>query len=668
MVKVGDAVIDLHARAEGISNEIKNAIETGGSAGSNSIKTSLGSVMGSVGKVGAVAFAAVGTAAVGATAAVAKSTQEIAAYGDNIDKMSQKMGISAQAYQEWDAVMQHSGTSMESLKTSMKTMANAAENSNEAFQALGISEEEVATLSQEDLFSKVIEGLQGMEEGTERTYLANQLLGRGATELGALLNTSAADTQAMKDRVHELGGVMSDEAVKAAAHYTDTLQDLQTGFDGLKRNLVSSFLPGVTGVMEGLTSLTTGDFDLGAEQISKGVDDVIANINTKLPEFLQVGMKIVLAVANSITDNLPTIIQTGAEVIVMLLNGLTQAAPQLIPAVINALILVANSLLDNLPIILTAALDLIMTVANVLLSDGLPMLVDALPTLIIGLVDFILGSSTEFTNAVIQIAMAIANMAPDILVQLISRLPEIIMGICVAIAQNAPALSEAILQLTIASLVIVPQIIVELLSRLPEIFDSLIGGIEKEWPDLKEAGFEAFEEVLNGMFSDTIYTELGSDIGKFIGEGIVKLKSFISDFQQAGEDIMQGLINGIGNKIQEAKDKIAELGNSISGHFKNIMSIGSPSKLFYQFGQFIDEGLVNGIAGGASDVMNASGRLGDAVVGGFNPATLSANYQNGALAGAGGGNIVIPVYIGQKRIETIVVDAINSRNYVTGGR
>lgn len=668
MVKVGDAVIDLHARAEGISNEIKNAIETGGSAGSNSIKTSLGSVMGSVGKVGAVAFAAVGTAAVGATAAVAKSTQEIAEYGDNIDKMSQKMGISAQAYQEWDAVMQHSGTSMESLKTSMKTMANAAENSNEAFQALGISEEEVATLSQEDLFSKVIEGLQGMEEGTERTYLANQLLGRGATELGALLNTSAADTQAMKDRVHELGGVMSDEAVKAAAHYTDTLQDLQTGFDGLKRNLVSSFLPGVTGVMEGLTSLTTGDFDLGAEQISKGVDDVIANINTKLPEFLQVGMKIVLAVANSITDNLPTIIQTGAEVIVMLLNGLTQAAPQLIPAVINALILVANSLLDNLPIILTAALDLIMTVANVLLSDGLPMLVDALPALIIGLVDFILGSSTEFTNAVIQIAMAIANMAPDILVQLISRLPEIIMGICVAIAQNAPALSEAILQLTIASLVIVPQIIVELLSRLPEIFDSLIGGIEKEWPDLKEAGFEAFEEVLNGMFSDTIYTELGSDIGKFIGEGIVKLKSFISDFQQAGEDIMQGLINGIGNKIQEAKDKIAELGNGISGHFKNIMSIGSPSKLFYQFGQFIDEGLVNGIAGGASDVMNASGRLGDAVVGGFNPATLSANYQNGALAGAGGGNIVIPVYIGQKRIETIVVDAINSRNYVTGGR
>ena len=205
MNKVGDAVVDLHARAEGISNDIKNAIETGGSAGGSAVQKSLGSVMGNVGKIGAVAFAAVGSAAVGATTAVVKTTGEVAAYGDEIDKMSQKMGISAQAYQEWDAVMQHSGTSMESLKTSMKTMASAAENGNEAFQALGISEEEVATLSQEALFDKVIAGLQGMEEGTERTYIASQLLGRGATELGALLNTSAEDTQAMKDRLHELG-------------------------------------------------------------------------------------------------------------------------------------------------------------------------------------------------------------------------------------------------------------------------------------------------------------------------------------------------------------------------------------------------------------------------------------------------------------------------------
>ena len=668
MIKVGDAVIDLHARAEGISNDIKNAIETGGSAGGSSVQKSLGSVMGNVGKIGAVAFAAVGTAAVGATTAVVKSTAEVAAYGDSIDKMSQKMGISAQAYQEWEAVMQHSGTSMETLKASMKTMANAAENGNEAFEKLGISEEEVANLSQEALFDKVIAGLQGMEEGTERTYIAGQLLGRGATELGALLNTSAEDTQAMKDRLHELGGVMSDEAVKSSAAYQDTLQDMQTGFESLKRNLVSDFLPGVTGVMQGLTSLTTGDYDLGAEQIASGIDSVIGSINEKLPQFMEVGLKLVSSIANSVVSNLPTIIQTGSEVIVMLINGVSSALPQLIPAVVSALILVANSILSNLPIILTATLDLIKTLANVLLTEGLPMLVSALPDIIVGIVDFILSASTDITNAVVDIAIAVANMAPDILATLVGKLPEIVMGIVSAIISNGPALSDAIMQLTIASLVIVPQIIVLLLSKLPEIFTALINGIKENWPKLKEAGFQAFEEVIGGMFSDNIYFDLGTEIGKFISEGINKIKSFVTDFQTAGEDIMQGLINGISSKIQAAKDKIAELGGGIAGHFKNIMSIGSPSKLFYQFGQFIDEGLVNGITGGANDVMGASNVLGNAVVGGFNPGTLAVNARGGALAGAGGGDIVIPVYIGQKRIETIVVDALNMNNYVTGGR
>ena len=89
---------------------------------------------GTVAKVGVAAFAAVGTAAVGAGVKLVKETANVASYGDNIDKMSQKMGISAKAYQEWDAVMQHSGTSIDALKPSMKTMANQAQQGAEEFQ------------------------------------------------------------------------------------------------------------------------------------------------------------------------------------------------------------------------------------------------------------------------------------------------------------------------------------------------------------------------------------------------------------------------------------------------------------------------------------------------------------------------------------------------------
>ena len=39
-----------------------------------------------------------------------------------------------------------------------------------------------------------------------------------------------------------------------------------------------------------------------------------------------------------------------------------------------------------------------------------------------------------------------------------------------------------------------------------------------------------------------------------------------------------------------------------------------------------------------------------------------------AVAAANGGDITIPVYIGQKKIETIVIDSINRHNYKSGGR
>ena len=196
--------------------------------------------LGNVAKTGlgiaAAGFAAVTAAAVGATKAISDSITATAEYGDTVDKMSQKMGVSATAYQEWDFIMQHCGTSMETMKASMKTLATAAENGSEAFERLGISQEQIANMSQEELFNATIAGLQNVTDETERTYLAGQLLGRGATELGALLNMSAEETEEMRQQVHDLGGVMSDEAVAAAAAFQDSLQNLQTAAAGIKRS------------------------------------------------------------------------------------------------------------------------------------------------------------------------------------------------------------------------------------------------------------------------------------------------------------------------------------------------------------------------------------------------------------------------------------------------
>lgn len=583
---IGTYYFQLAPSTEGISKSINEAMSGAGEGASKSFGSTFAKALGTGGAI----VGGIATAVGGITTAFASGVADVASYGDEIDKMSQKMGISATAYQEWDAVMQHSGTSMESLKASMKTMANAAQSGNEAFQALGISEDQVATMSQEDLFSAVITGLQGMEEGTERTYLASQLLGRGATELGALLNTSAADTQQMKDRVHELNGVLTDEAVKSAAAFQDQLQDMQTASQGLIRTMTAEFMPGITTVMSGLTNVFSGDTAKGAEEIGQGISDTISKITEKLPEIMKVGSSIILSLAESMVKNLPAIIKTGMEVlqslimgiaqmlpdivkmaasiIVEIVNGLSEAAPTLIPALIEATLSAVQALVENLPVILSALLNLIETLADSILNEGLPLLLDMLPDIIIGVINFIIGAIPQLISTVISIVLAIVKALPTIIVKLISAIPQIIESVLVAILSNLPLFIEAGVQLFVGLIAALPEIIVELVKAVPEIVISIAKALVDAAPQM----------------------------------------------QESGKQLMQGLIDGLKSMVKAVGDTVKNIASKVADGFKDFFGIHSPSTLFASYGQYIDEGLAEGIEGGTKDVSKAMGVLNNSVV------------------------------------------------------
>lgn len=226
---VGDIFLDLKLNKQPFEKGLNETKATASLAGRKIGLAIAGAIAGAVGAVG--------------FSALVSSTAKL---GDAIDKTSQKMGMSAQAYQEWDFIMQRCGTSMDSMTMAMKTLASSAITSKDALAELGISQEEVASLSQEQLFARTISALQNVEDTTRRTYLAGQLLGRGATELGAVLNMSASETDQLRQRVYELGGVMSQEAVTASAQYTDAMLDLKMAFRGISDTVAVSVLPIIT--------------------------------------------------------------------------------------------------------------------------------------------------------------------------------------------------------------------------------------------------------------------------------------------------------------------------------------------------------------------------------------------------------------------------------------
>lgn len=493
-------VFDLAARLMLDKKEYDKGLDEAESKGSK-----FGAGLKAAAGVTAAGIAAVGSAAAAAGTAIVKNTGEVAEYGDNIDKMSQKMGISAEAYQEWDAIMQHSGTTIDALKPSMKTLANAAQEGDEAFQKLGISEQEVATLSQEDLFARVITGLQGMEEGTERTAITAKLLGRGATELGALLNTSAEDTEKMRQRVHELGGVMSNEAVKAAATYQDTLQDMQTAVDGLKRNLVGEFMPAITEVMSGLTEIFTGNTDEGLEQISEGITGVVDTIAEILPQVLEIGGNIVLNLGTAIIDNLPTLATSAVDMITTLASGIVDNLPMILQTGIQVLLAITQGVSENLPTLIPAMVDAIVLMADTLTQpDNLLMLIDTAVELIMALVEGLAKAT-----------------------------PKLIKGVWTVFKNLGTALGE----------------------RLAEVYLMISDWASGLWDKFKTWGKDLIDNFISGIkqkFTDikNAFKEIGELIKSLIGFSEPK-EGPLSQFHTFAPDMIDLFIEGINSKKSE---------------------------------------------------------------------------------------------------------------------
>lgn len=337
------------------------------------VKSSLSSLSGEIVSVMSSLSDAVISAGKSAVDALSSAITTTAQFGDSIDKTSQKFGMSAQAYQEWDFILQHSGASISSMMVSMRTLANAVQNptekSAEAFERLGISVEEAANMSQEDLFAGVISSLQNMEAGTERTAIAQALLGRSAMELGPLLNTSAEETEAMRQQVHDLGGVMSDEAVKASAAYQDSLQNLQTAFDGFKRGIGSDFLPSITKIMDGVSGIFSGDEEW-EKNLSEGIQSLGENVEKVLPTVVELWDKLSTAIAPHIPEFIETILPAVSKGIADAVVSIAKLMPKLVRPLGKSVRVIATELVANKDVLIAAGRELVNTVIATVISNA----------------------------------------------------------------------------------------------------------------------------------------------------------------------------------------------------------------------------------------------------------------------------------------------------------
>ena len=93
------------------------------------------------------------------------------------------------------------------------------------------------------------------------------------------------------------------------------------------------------------------------------------------------------------------------------------------------------------------------------------------------------------------------------------------------------------------------------------------------------------------------------------------IKSAFDNFSlfDIGKNLIQGLINGVNNMIETAKNAVANVGNAVIDKVKNVLGIHSPSTVFAEIGGYINQGLANGITAAVPYVATAMQGVVDAV-------------------------------------------------------
>ncbi|WP_407397813.1 hypothetical protein [Treponema sp.] len=591
-----------------------------------------------VGNITMGAVSAVGNAISGMTQSMVSSTSELANYGDSIDKASQKLGISAQAYQEWEAVMQHSGTSMEGMTATFKTLANASQGATaeqaKAFEKLGISLEDAKNMATEDLFKNVITSLQGMEEGAERTAIANDLLGRGAMEMGALLNTSAEDTQAMIDTVNQLGGVMSDEAVKASAAFNDSLQDMNTALDGVKRGITAEFLPGLTQLMDGFTALMSGSEDAdekiaeGFMSLTDGIENnvykieemletiapsMITTLVDLLPKLSDMAAGLIEAIAESLLGHLPEILKIAVNLVKKLSEKLTQSAPVLVETVGELIAAVVSGVSDFLPELLTAGTDIVLGLIDGII-DQLPELMAAATTIMLTIVDKLTGSDNQskLVDASIALIFALSDGLITALPQLLEKAPEIVQRLINAIVINAPKLLEAAW----------------------ELLKSLVQGVKDNLSLISESGQSILLSFIYGV--EALFTKLeslGTEIVETVKEGVTAV---IGKAKEWGKDLIDNFIGGIKEKTEKLKESVSGIAQTV----KDFLGFSEPEKGplsdFHTFAPDMIDLFADGMKKSEGKLRNQLEDTANVIGDGF----VSEAPQNKAYGVVSGGNII----------------------------
>ena len=206
--------------------------------------------------------------------------------------------------------------------------------------------------------------------------------------------------------------------------------------------------------------------------------------------------------------------------------------------------------------------------------------------------------------------------------------------------------------------------------RISNALSGAIGGIVEWGSSIKSKA----ASMASGFVSNIAggIKSIPSKFLEILGKAKDKVAGFAGKLKTAGGNMIQGLIDGIGNAKQWVIDKINELCKNAEQAIKDFFGIKSPSRLMRKYGGYISQGLALGIGDGGSLVESAADKLSNRAAKAMSlGAASTALAAGGAGYGFGMGGITINLnYDAGADANQMVLDIASGlrRLNMTGGR
>lgn len=308
------------------------------------------------GKIGAVFAGNVLADAVGALAgkvtelvgAFFNLDEATAEYRENMGKTEtafESAGLSAEdaetTYRQFYAILGDSDTAAESAQL----LAQLAQGQEDLSKWTTISTGVVGTFGDALPINSLIEASnETAKVGQVTGVLADALNWVGISE--DAFNEKLAACGSEQERNQLITETLSQTYADAASTFEEnnsammTARDLQAQMDeamaGLgetvqntKNTLLAEFLPSIVDVTNSFNDFINGADNADVE-LQESVENMVSEITEKLPEFLDFGINILIAIAKGVIESLPTLLAAAPDIIATLVGGLASLLWELV--------------------------------------------------------------------------------------------------------------------------------------------------------------------------------------------------------------------------------------------------------------------------------------------------------------------------------------------------